>query len=459
MVGFGPPPAVGFPGALRSVNDCERRTASVLAAGRARQRPFGRPGGAGLRFARAGRFEPPELITVYPEPQEAVERSPLPPQLPSEVLARLVGLDDLGSAEDCLRLSITLLDGLAEDERLPVLVWIHGGSYVTGGGDLHVYDPARLVAEQRVIVVAITYRLGLLGFLGDGTTVPANLGLLDQLAALRWIHDNIAAFGGEPDQVTLFGQSAGADAIAHLMISAGARGLSRRVIMQSAPLGITTGWAAMSAAMITAIGAWPRTAPVDEVLATQALAQRAAGSFGLAGGMPFGVQYGFAPVPAEADSDAAWRAVAGEIDVLIGCTTEEAAMLAGALPVAARLFAVPGLGPLTRTLTTTPFTRIYDTPARRFVARHLAAGGRLPIPDPLAATLQPVRGGAYHRPATAARQPGGRVGRPPHSAPNARSDRRSRAATGRRSRPASADCWSAARWPARPAAGRSGPPG
>ena len=83
--------------------------------------------------------------------------------------------------------------------------------------DLAIFDPKALVAENRVIVVSVTYRLGLFGYLATGTGRPANLGLLDQLEAFRWVQRNISAFGGDPERVTAFGQSAGGDAVAHLM--------------------------------------------------------------------------------------------------------------------------------------------------------------------------------------------------------------------------------------------------
>lgn len=92
--------------------------------------------------------------------------------------------EDLVQDEDCLRLSITVPAGTAPDAGLPVMVWIHGGSYLTGAGDLPIYDPAALVLEQQVVVVNVTYRLGLLGYVSrDGA--PGNLGLLDQVEALK----------------------------------------------------------------------------------------------------------------------------------------------------------------------------------------------------------------------------------------------------------------------------------
>jgi len=259
-----------------------------------------------------------------------------------------------------------------------VMVWIHGGSYVSGAGDLRVYDPRALVAEQRVVVVTVTYRLGMLGFFGDGGAVPANLGLLDQLAAVRWVHDTIEAFGGDSTRITLFGQSAGGDAIAHLMISEGARGLFARAIVQSAPLGIVRGRTRMIAAMTEAVGT-PRTdAPVDEVLAAQPVAERAAKRFGLRGGMAFGVQYGRAPLPAEADADDAWREVAPEIDLLIGSTTDETAVFAEFSPPLQRLFALPLVGRAIRRVMIDVTTKaVYHRAGRAFADRHRAAGGRV----------------------------------------------------------------------------------
>lgn len=331
----------------------------------------------GIPYAEAPRFAPPVQVRRYETPVNAFQRAPAAPQLPPKLFDRLIGRDDLGTTENCQRLSVTAPATLGDDERLPVLVWIHGGGNVAGAGDLAQYDPRAFVAEQRVIVVAVTYRLGMLGFLGDGADVPANLGLLDQLTALRWVRDNITAFGGNPDLVTVFGQSSGADAIAHLMISDGAEGLFRRVIMQSAPLGVTTGRAAMTDAMLAAVGELSRDAPVEEIIALQPVAERAARRFGMASRMPFGVQYGFPPVPGEADRDRAWQEAAQRVDVLIGCTLEETGVVAALVPALKGVFRLPVIGSRARRLIVTPSTRsMYDTPARRFVVRHRTAGGR-----------------------------------------------------------------------------------
>ncbi|GAA0963983.1 carboxylesterase family protein [Frigoribacterium faeni] len=334
---------------------------------------------SGIRYAESERFEAPRPIAPATDEVLAFDRSPGSPQLPSETLTALIegAGEGMVGDESSQYLSITLPADLADGERLPVMVWIHGGSYVTGAGDLEVYDPRSLVVEQRVIVVNVTYRLGMFGFFGDGDRVPANLGLLDQLEALRWIHDNIESFGGAADGVTLFGQSAGGDAIAHLMISDGAEGLFQRAIVQSAPLGITHGRSKMVAAMAAAVGTPSRDAPVDDVLALQAVAEKAARRFGLRGGMAFGTQYGESPLPAEADRDAAWRRVAPRIDLLIGSTSEETGLFLAFIPALKRLAGLPLVGGAVRRLLVGGTTRaIYGKDARAFADRHGAAGGR-----------------------------------------------------------------------------------
>lgn len=188
----------------------------------------------GIRYARAARFQRP-IAEAPTDTIDATRPAPGCPQPPMDFLERALGVKrgELEFDEDCLRLSVTVPADATATDALPVMVMIHGGSYTSGAGDLAIYDPARLVSEQRVIVVNVTYRLGLLGYLGDGADRPANLGLLDQIEALRWVRTNISAFGGDAESVTVFGQSAGGDATAHLMIARGTEGLFRRAIIQS----------------------------------------------------------------------------------------------------------------------------------------------------------------------------------------------------------------------------------
>lgn len=140
--------------------------------------------------------------------------------------------------EDCLNLNVWT-PAKTWEQRLPVVVWIHGGGFAYGGGSHPTYDGEAL-AKRGVVVVTLNYRLGLLGFMAhpqlsaeSAAGASGNYGLMDQVAALKWVQRNIAAFGGDPQRVTVMGQSAGAHAISALMTSNQARGTFQQAIMQS----------------------------------------------------------------------------------------------------------------------------------------------------------------------------------------------------------------------------------
>jgi para-nitrobenzyl esterase len=334
---------------------------------------------SGIRYARAARFQFPVAEPAAAAPIYATTPAPACPQAADPHLAQAFGDFHTGATfdEDCLRLSITLPADRQPGEALPVVVWVHGGSYVSGAGDLPLYDPATLVQEQRVVFVAITYRLGLLGFLGGEAGPPPNLGLLDLLEALRWVQRNIQAFAGNPDLVTLLGHSSGADALAHLMVAEGATNLFRRVILHSAPLGLARNRHAMTRAMVAAAGPFPAAATIDEVLAREKAVYKAVRRFGLKSGMPFGTQYGAYPLPAEAELDRAWAAAASKVDVLIGATAEETRFFAVIDPTFRWVGRVPVVGELLlRLLVGVTSGLIYLKPALAFARRHARAGGR-----------------------------------------------------------------------------------
>lgn len=193
----------------------------------------------GVRFAQPPvgplRWKPPAAPASWEGPREAVEFGALCVQPPANGDP---GVGPLPMSEDCLTLNVW-----APTERagpLPVMVWIHGGAYINGSGTAALYDGTRL-AGRGVVVVTINYRLGRLGFF-DHPALAAErapgepggaYGVLDMIAALEWVRDNIAAFGGDPAQVTLFGESAGGLAVTQLMLAPGARGLFARAIVQS----------------------------------------------------------------------------------------------------------------------------------------------------------------------------------------------------------------------------------
>jgi para-nitrobenzyl esterase len=135
-------------------------------------------------------------------------------------------------SEDCLTLNIWT--PATDNKKRPVMVWIHGGAFIMGGGVDPMYDGSTLAKRGDVVVVTINYRLGAFGYLYiPGVTV--NVGQLDQILALEWVRDNIELFGGDPDNVTIFGESAGGYAVVTLCAMPAAKGLFHRVIAQSAP--------------------------------------------------------------------------------------------------------------------------------------------------------------------------------------------------------------------------------
>lgn len=331
----------------------------------------------GIPYATAARFALPEPVPVWDTPTPADGWSPSCPQPPTPDELALLGIPtrSLRSDEHCLNLSVTLPADTDPHERLPVLVWIHGGSYLGGAGDDEFNDPARLVAEQRIVAVSVTYRLGVLGYLA-GAGRPAHLGLWDQLAALDWVRSNISAFGGDPDEVTLGGQSAGADAVIRVLLTKSGGASVRRAIIQSAPLGIFYGREALNAALDTGIGPIAADAPIDDVLAIGDTVLTVAQPFGLRGQMPFSPRLGAAPLPTERDVAATWRETASHVDLLIGHTRRETSFFVPWLPWVVRMAALPVVGRiLEATFVAATTEKLYGRGTRRFTASHRRAGG------------------------------------------------------------------------------------
>jgi para-nitrobenzyl esterase len=188
--------------------------------------PFAAPPVGELRFAA------PAPAPTWAGVRDALAFSPVCPQ-PTESAATARGEQN----EDCLYLNVFTPRG--DGSARPVMVWIHGGGFTTGAGSEATYDGGALAARGDVVVVTINYRLGALGYLyfgghgGESWNATSNAGQLDQIAALRWVQANIAAYGGDPAQVTIFGESAGGVAVNALMTMPAARGLFVRAIAQS----------------------------------------------------------------------------------------------------------------------------------------------------------------------------------------------------------------------------------
>ena len=194
---------------------------------------------------------------------------------------------DSGANEDCLFLNVHVPDDIGEGDKLPVIVWLHGGGFLTGSGSL--YDLSHLSRKARAVVVSVNYRLGAFGFFRlpgqsvDDKGAAANFGLLDQQAALRWVQREIGRFGGDASRVTVAGQSAGGASACMHMVAPGSRGLFHRAIMQSGlctPVASPTPEAleASAAKLATDLGCPPgagqlaclRAKPAADVLAASA---------------------------------------------------------------------------------------------------------------------------------------------------------------------------------------------
>lgn len=286
----------------------------------------------GIPYARAARFEAPHPINRWDDVLVATRPAPACPQNPSPAIENMLHarIEELGFSEDCQNLSITTPEGAVEGDHLPVMVWIHGGSNICGAGDMHGTNPATFVAEQNVVVVNVTYRLGVLGYLNiDG--YPANRGLLDQAEALRWVRRNIAAFGGNPQNITVFGQSAGADAIQHLL--ALNEELFDRAILQSPPAGILLGRESMTAKMLKLGSDIDQNTPIADILALEKKILKSVLGYGMKTGMAFGVQHGADPVPPAAMLPVAWQKKP-HVALMVGHTRNETGFFAHTLGIA-----------------------------------------------------------------------------------------------------------------------------
>ncbi|KAL6055278.1 hypothetical protein STEG23_007298 [Scotinomys teguina] len=193
--------------------------------------PFAKPPVGPLRFA------PPEAAEPWSGVRDGTSYPAMCLQnddtMNSEGLKMMkLNMPSISMSEDCLYLNIYTPIHAHEGSNLPVMVWIHGGALVIGTASM--YDGSMLAAIEDVVVVTIQYRLGVLGFFSTGDQhARGNWGYLDQVAALRWVQQNIAHFGGNPDQVTIFGESAGGTSVSSHVVSPMSQGLFHGAIMES----------------------------------------------------------------------------------------------------------------------------------------------------------------------------------------------------------------------------------
>lgn len=306
----------------------------------------------GIPFARPPigelRFRAPQEATPWQGVRDATRFGPRAVQVPNEALEAILGRpeDQPALDEDCLYLNVWT-PGL-DDRRRPVMVWIHGGGFTIGAGSDPIYDGSAL-ASRDVVVVTINYRLGPFGFLyvpgfadAAGETC-ANFGILDQIAALKWVQAEIAAFGGDPGNVTIFGESAGAMSIGTILGSPLATGLFHKAILQSgaAHQVLTQDVAAANtAAFVEALGmaksdaAALRARPVEDMLEAQTKLEAESG-WAARRGLGLGLRY--QPViDGHVVSQPAINEIrngsARDVPILIGTTLDEYKLFAVMVP-------------------------------------------------------------------------------------------------------------------------------
>jgi para-nitrobenzyl esterase len=196
--------------------------------------PYGASTGGAQRWLPCSRPQP------WRQVRDALDYGPMCPQsVMAPVIEELAVLQKGPMDEDCLRVHIWTGAAGHTAAKLPVMVWFHGGGYAGGSGGATSFDGTRLAAKHNVVVITVTHRVNVFGFLrlpesfGAQYAVSGNVGLLDCVAALEWVRDNVVNFGGDPGNVTVFGQSGGAGKISCLMAMPAARNLFRRAILQS----------------------------------------------------------------------------------------------------------------------------------------------------------------------------------------------------------------------------------
>ncbi|HEY8120757.1 MAG TPA: carboxylesterase family protein [Myxococcota bacterium] len=279
-------------GTVRPPRSAALEAVAETAAGRVRGREdgdvlafYGVPFAAPL--TGVARFLPPEPPVAWSGVRDATRFGPAAPQISLPVFS-FINAAGRSAGDECLTLNVWT--PACDGGRRPVLVWIHGGAFLVGSGATPVYNGAQLAARGDVVVVTLNYRLGALGFAQLGLArrgalrESTNLGLRDQIAALEWVRDHIARFGGDPGCVTVFGQSAGGMSVGALLGAPRARALFRRAICQSGACDHVISREAgssLGASFLAALGDPPLEAlaqlPLEAVLRAQreVMAQRA----------------------------------------------------------------------------------------------------------------------------------------------------------------------------------------
>ncbi len=295
---------------------------------------------AGVPFAAPPvgdrRFKAPEPHPGWSDVRDATHFGQVSVQV-GDSLGALGAAPTPDWSEDCLFLNVQT--PALDDARRPVMVWIHGGAFVNGTGSIPWYDGTSFVKRGDVVIVTINYRLGALGWLHLAHLDPAyagsgNNGLLDQVAALRWVQDNIAGFGGDPANVTVFGESAGGMSVGTLLGTPAAAGLFAKAIAQSGAghnVASTEEAAVIADALVAEVGGGLDgllAAPPEQILQAQQAVAAAMNTGKLpprrtaASGLPFGPVVDGSVLPVR-PVDAVREGSAGSVPVLVGTNRDE----------------------------------------------------------------------------------------------------------------------------------------
>lgn len=326
-----------------------------------------------IRYATCERFGEPKPYVYKKGVHKLNERCPICVQLDSKIDTFLSGTkyEKAKQLEDPQVLAITVPKNVKTNEKLPVMVWFHGGAYINGGTAF--YDRTLFAKEQRVIMVGVNYRLGILGFSKNRNGELANNGVLDAIEAMRWVNNNIEAFGGDPKNITIFGISAGADIVRCFILSRVTGPLFRRAIIQSDPALLTIKKDKIDKQILDKVNSIPLDAPIEEYKKAQGYLLKHIKARSIAKYMPFGPHFGVYPLPKVEDIEERIKVVAHQHELLIGTTRRESSLFLAANKHFRRL---GYLNPWVREKIIRYYThKVFEKPSEEFAILFGKAGG------------------------------------------------------------------------------------